>query len=237
MSAAGTRTAGVGAGAGVRFGEGRFALFAECVLAGFWLVLGALPLVTLLPSYAAACTHLRRYLDGEPAGRREFAAALRDATRAGWRFSLLWWGALALLGLDWRIAASGLLPGGPALAAVSVLGGLVVVVAGLRAASAWRPGEPSAPRKGPGRRSDWGSTGFSDALRRACSEDRGGSWLLAGGLAVVAVAGWMLPPLLIPALGCLAACAVAVDRRTGSTGAPHMPVANEPTASRTDGTG
>jgi hypothetical protein len=39
--------------------------------------------------------------------------------------------------------------------------------------------------------------------------------LLLGGLAVVAVAGWMLLPLAVPALGCLAGAAVAVERRIG----------------------
>jgi hypothetical protein len=36
-----------------------------------------------------------------------------------------------------------------------------------------------------------------------------------GGLAVVAVAGWMLLPLAVPAVGCLAGAAVAVERRIG----------------------
>jgi hypothetical protein len=39
--------------------------------------------------------------------------------------------------------------------------------------------------------------------------------LLLGGLAVVAVAGWMLLPLAVPALGALAGAAVAVERRIG----------------------
>ncbi len=34
---------------------------------------------------------------------------------------------------------------------------------------------------------------------------------------MVAVAAWMLPPLAAPALGCLAACAVAAERRHGRT--------------------
>jgi hypothetical protein len=183
----------------------RFALFAECLLAGVWLLLAALALVTALPAFAAACGHLRRYLDAERAGWREFAAGLRAAVRAGWRFSLLWWAALALLAFDLRVVSSGLLPGGPAVAAVGAVtaaAAVAVVVTGLRTAAAWRPG------------GDWFRTGRA-AARRTCRTEPGGSLLLAGGLAVVAVAAWMLPPLVAPALGCLAACAVAAERRYG----------------------
>ncbi|MFP8960247.1 hypothetical protein ACLIYP_06705 [Streptomyces nanhaiensis] len=183
----------------------RFALFAECLLAGVWLLLAALVLVTALPAFAAACGHLRRYLDAERAGWREFAAEWAAAVRTGWRFSLLWWAALALLAFDLRVVSSGLLPGGPAVAAVGAVtaaAAVAVVVTGLRAAAAWRPG------------ADWFRTGRA-AARRTLRTEPGGSALLAGGLAVVGVAAWMLPPLAAPALGCLAACAVAVERRYG----------------------
>jgi len=174
----------------------RFALFAECMLTGAWLVVAALPLVTLLPAFAAACGHLRRYLDGERAGWREFAAGVVAATRTGWRWSLAWWAGLGLLAFDWAVAGSGLLPGGRVMAGLSVVGALALVVVGLRTA-ACRPQGPAA------------------VARRAVASDPGGSMLLLGGLAVVAVAGWMLLPLAVPALGCLAGAAVAVERRTG----------------------
>ncbi|URN11579.1 hypothetical protein LUW77_05465 [Streptomyces radiopugnans] len=183
----------------------RFALFAECLLAGVWLLLAALALVTALPAFAAACGHLRRYLDAERAGWREFAVEWAAAVRTGWRFSLLWWAALALLAFDLRVVSSGLLPGGPAVAAVGAVtaaAAVAVVVTGLRAAAAWRPG------------ADWFRIGRA-AARRTLRTEPGGSLLLAGGLAVVGVAAWMLPPLAAPALGCLAACAVAVERRHG----------------------
>lgn len=90
---AGTAT-GAAAGTDRRPLATRFALFAECLLAGVWLLLAALALVTALPAFAA-----------------EWAAAVRT----GWRFSLLWWAALALLAFDLRVVSSGLLPGGPAV--------------------------------------------------------------------------------------------------------------------------
>lgn len=172
-----------------------FGLFAECMLTGVWLVIAALPLVTLLPAFAAACGHLRRYLAGERAGWREFAAGVVTGTRTGWRWSLLWWAGLALLAFDLTVARSGLLPGGRVLAAVAVTVMVALAVVGLRTA-ACRP------------------YGVRVAVRRSAA-DPGGSLLLAGGLAVVAVAGWMLLPLAVPALGALAGAAVAVERRVG----------------------
>ncbi|MEU7245857.1 hypothetical protein ACI2L4_21950 [Streptomyces sparsogenes] len=179
-----------------------FSAFAESLLTGVWVVLAALPVVTLLPAFAAGCAHLRRHLDGERATWRDFLAGLREATRVGWRFSLLWWAALALLAFDLRVARSGALPGGPALIAVSVAGTLTAIVLGLRTAAQWRPGL------------GWSAVARA-AARRGLGADLGGSLLLVGGLAVVTVAAWQLLPLVAPAVGALAACAVAVDRRRG----------------------
>ncbi|WP_329114470.1 hypothetical protein [Streptomyces sp. NBC_01465] len=170
----------------------RFAILAESLLTGVWLTLAALPLLTLLPAFAAGCAHLRRHLDSEPSGWGEFVADVREATRSGLRFSLLWWAGIAVLVFDWRVAGSGLLPGGPLLIAVSVVGLLALAVAGLRTAAAWRPG---------GR---W-------ALVRTA--DVGGSLLLVGGFVAVAATAWQIPPLAVPAVGCLAAAAVALERR------------------------
>ncbi|MFI0815637.1 hypothetical protein ACH4TX_01920 [Streptomyces sp. NPDC021098] len=178
----------------------RFSLFAECLLTGVWVVLAALPLLTLLPSFAAGCAHLRRHLDGERSTLRDFVSGVREATRGGWRFSLLWWAALALLAFDLRVARTGALPGGPALIAVSMAGTLTVIVLGLRTAAAWRPG------------AGWAAVART-AVRRGLAADPGGSLLLAGGLAVVTVAAWQMLPLAAPAVGALAACAVAVERR------------------------
>ncbi|MEV0092858.1 hypothetical protein [Streptomyces sp. NPDC050738] len=170
----------------------RFAILAESLLTGVWLTLAALPLVTLLPAFAAGCAHLRRHLDSEPSGWREFVADVREATRTGLRFSLLWWAGVAVLAFDWRVAGSGLLPGGPLLVAVAVVGLLALAVTGLRTAAAWRPG------------GSW-------ALVR--SADVGGSLLLVGGFAAVAATAWQIPPLAAPAAGALAAAAVALERR------------------------
>ncbi|MET7498187.1 hypothetical protein [Streptomyces sp900116325] len=177
----------------------RFALFAESLLTGVWITVAALPLITLLPAFAAGCAHLRRQPAGERGGLREFAADLRDAARTGWRVSLLWWAALALLAFDWQVARSGLLPGGRLLDAVSVPGLTALAVWGLRTSAAWRPG------------ADWSPT-VRAAGRRSLT-DPAGSLLLVGGFVALALTAWQVPPLAAPAFGCLAAAAVAADRR------------------------
>ncbi|MFC9244085.1 hypothetical protein ACFT7S_08660 [Streptomyces sp. NPDC057136] len=177
----------------------RFTLFAECLLTGVWITIAALPLITLLPACAAGCAHLRRQLDGRRGGLREFAADLREAVRTGWRAALLWWVALALLAFDWQVARSGLLPGGRLLAAASVLGLLALAVAALRVSAAWRPGASWAPL-------------VRTAARRTLT-DPAGSLLLIGGFVALALTAWQVPPLAAPALGALAAAAVAVDGR------------------------
>ena len=177
-----------------------FALFAECLLAGFWLVLAALPVVTALPAFAATCRHLDRHVTARRAGLREFAADLRLALRDGWRICLLWWAALGVLILDVAAARAGL-PGGPPFAVVGVVGAIATVVVGLRTAASWRPNGPTWQRLA------------RDAAHRALVRDPAGSLLLAGGLAVVAVATWQLPPLAPCVLGCLAAAALAVEGR------------------------
>ncbi|MGW2280942.1 DUF624 domain-containing protein [Streptomyces sp. NPDC001770] len=177
----------------------RFALFAECLLTGVWITLAALPLVTLVPAFAAGCAHLRRQTEGRRGGIREFAGDLREAARTGLLVSPLTGAALALLALDWRIARSGQLPGGRLLAAVSVLGALALAVAALRTAAAWRPGARWTPL-------------LREAVRRTAT-DPVGSLLLVGGFAAVALTAWQLPPLAVTALGALAAAAVVTDRR------------------------
>ncbi|MCC3655172.1 hypothetical protein LIX60_27645 [Streptomyces sp. S07_1.15] len=195
---------GAGVRAAVREGEtpggARFALFAECLLTGVWVLIAALPLVTLLPAFAAGCGHLRRHLAGERCTRREFAAGLREAVRTGLGWSLLWWTGIALLAVDLWVAGSGALPGAVPMAAAAWAGLAVLTVTGLRTAAGREPG------------GCW-ARAAAGALRRTCVTDPGGSALLIGGLAVVAVAAGQQLPLAAPALGCLVACAVAVERR------------------------
>jgi hypothetical protein len=176
----------------------RFALFAECALTGVWLTVAALPLVTALPAVAAACSHLRKFLYGYRTGLPGFAADLRQACKGGWQVSLAGWAALGLLAADIAIAGSGL-PGGPAVAVITGVAALAVIVVGLRAAAAWTPG------------ASWPALVRASAVRSRA--DLGGSALIAGGVVVVGVVTWQLPPLFVPAMGCLAGAALAVHLR------------------------
>lgn len=177
----------------------RFSVFSECLLTGVWITVAALPLVTFPAAFAAGSLHLRRYLAGEAGGVREFAADVREAFRTGWRVSLLWWAALALLAFDWQVARSGLLPGGRPLIAVSLLG----LLGRGRLGPAY--GRRLAPRLT--------LVGHRAGAGRRTLTDPAGSLLLVGGFVALALAAWQIPPLAAPALGCLAAAAVAADRR------------------------
>ncbi|NYI04885.1 hypothetical protein [Allostreptomyces psammosilenae] len=179
----------------------RFALFAECLLAGVWLTVAALGVVTALPALAAACGHLRRHLEARPAGMRQFLADLGAALRTGWKVGLALPVLLAVLLLNVAIARSGL-PGGSVVAVLTWAGVAAALVVAIRAAASFTPG------------ARWRDL-LADAGRRAVVTDPGGSLLLFGGLAVTVVAAGQMLPLVAPALGCLAAAAVAVERRLG----------------------
>ena len=55
----------------------RFALFAECLLTGVWIMVAALPLVTYPAAFAAGSRHLRRRTAHVGGGLREFLADKR----------------------------------------------------------------------------------------------------------------------------------------------------------------
>ncbi len=175
-----------------------FGVFAECLLTGVWIFLGALPLVTLPAACAAGAAHLRRHLAHEESGWRQFVADWRSAVRRGWLAGLAGWGVLALLWADFAAVRAGL-PGGPFVGAVGVGAAVVVVVGGLRAAVRWRPG------------ASWREL-FAAGARHTL-RDPAGSMVLVCGFAVIAASAWFAAPLLAPALGMVTAAAIAVERR------------------------
>ncbi|GAA2145763.1 hypothetical protein GALLR39Z86_35660 [Glycomyces algeriensis] len=180
------------------FGEG-FALLAECLLTGVWLVLAALPVVTLPAALAAAARHVAAYVDGESTGWGGFWADFRIAWRESWRTGLTVVGAALLLALNLLVLAQEGVPGRPGFAlATFVVAGLAAAVL-LRAAAAWAPG------------ARWRSL-FAGALAETRG-DASGTGILVGGVAVLAVCAWMLWLLVVPMSGCLIGAAVAVRRR------------------------
>ncbi|MFI6807382.1 hypothetical protein ACIBO6_20530 [Streptomyces luteogriseus] len=176
----------------------RFAVFAECLLTGVWIAVASLGVVTYPAAFAAGARHLRRRTAHEGGGWREFVADFRTALRGGWLAGLAGWAAVAAVWVDVQAARAGI-PGGPLVGALGVLALIGLVVAGLRAAAVWEPG------------TRW-RTLLAHAGRRTVL-DPAGSFLIVGGLAVVAVSAWFAAPLALPVLGAVAAAAVAVEER------------------------
>ncbi|MFD9395667.1 hypothetical protein ACFWBB_34485 [Streptomyces sp. NPDC060000] len=176
----------------------RFAVFAECLLTGVWIAVASLAVVTYPAAFAAGSRHLRRRIAHETGGLREFVADFRVAVRGGWLAGLAGWAAVAVVWVDVRAVRAGI-PGGPPAGAVGVLALIGLAVAGLRAAAVWTPG------------ATWRAL-LAEAGRRTVL-DPVGSFLIVGGLAVVAVSAWFVAPLAAPVLGAVAAAAVAVEER------------------------
>ncbi|MEU3891177.1 hypothetical protein [Streptomyces sp. NPDC029041] len=176
----------------------RFAVFAECLLTGVWIAVASLGVVTYPAAFAAGARHLRRRTAHEGGGRREFAADFRTALRGGWLAGLAGWAAAGAVWVDVQAARAGI-PGGPLVGTVGVLALIGLLVTGLRAAAVWEPG------------ARW-RTLLARAGRRTVL-DPAGSFLIVGGLAVVAVSAWFAAPLAVAVLGTVAAAAVAVEER------------------------
>ncbi|WP_411148989.1 hypothetical protein [Streptomyces sp. A30] len=179
------------------YGE-RFAVFAECLLTGVWIAVASLGVVTYPAAFAAGARHLRRRTGHEVGGWREFVADFRVAVRGGWLAGLAGWAAAAAVWVDVQAVRAGI-PGGPLVGAVGVFALIGLAVAGLRAAAVWTPG------------ATWRAL-LAEAGRRTVL-DPAGSFLVVGGLAVVAVSAWFVAPLAVPVLGAVAAAAVAVEER------------------------
>ncbi|MDQ0778555.1 hypothetical protein QF026_007021 [Streptomyces aurantiacus] len=195
------RTAAAAAVAGGRresaFAE-RFGLFAECLLTGVWIAVASLPVVTYPAAFAAGARHLRRRTAHVGGGWREFVADFRAAVRGGWIAGFAGWAAALAVWVDVQAVRAGI-PGGPFVGAVGLFALIGLAVAGLRAAAVWEPGALWRELLG--------------AAGRRTVLDPAGSFLLVGGLAVVAVSAWFVPPLAIPVLGAVAAAALAVEER------------------------
>ncbi|NHI15692.1 hypothetical protein [Microbacterium excoecariae] len=179
--------------------SGAFALLGEVLLVGIIVTFLGLPLVTLPAALAAGIRHLRRFAraDGSP-----YRALWRDFLRALPAGLAVGAGAVVLAGvlaLDIVLAGSGALPGGGLIATAgwvvaALAGGALVLAAGL-----WSP--------------DLGWAGALRALPTAVGADPAGAAYHAIAAAFVALAGWMLVPLVVPAIGCATLAAAAVPQR------------------------
>ncbi|TXS45918.1 hypothetical protein EAO75_24350 [Streptomyces sp. uw30] len=176
----------------------RFGVFAECLLTGVWIAVASLGVVTFPAAFAAGARHLRRRIGHQSGGLREFVADFRVAVRGGWAVGLAWWAVVAAVRVDVQAARAGI-PGGPLVGAIGLLALIGAVVALLRAAASWTP--------------DAGWRALLAGAGRRTVLDPAGSFLVIGGLAVVAASAWFAAPLAVPVLGAVAAAAVAVEER------------------------
>lgn len=176
----------------------RFGVFAECLLTGVWIAVASAGVVTYPAAFAAGARHLRRRTGHVGGGWREFVADFRAAVRGGWVVGLAGWGAGAAVWVDVQAVRAGL-PGGPLVGAVGVFALLGLVVAGMRAAAVWTPGDT------------WRAL-LAEAGRRTVL-DPAGSFLLIGGLVLTGCSALLIAPLAVPVLGAVAAAAVAVEER------------------------
>ncbi|MFJ9563039.1 hypothetical protein ACIRQQ_23695 [Streptomyces fuscichromogenes] len=176
----------------------RFGLFAECLLTGVWIAVASLGIVTYPAAFAAGARHLRRRTGQVGGGWREFAGDFRSALRGGLLVGLAGWGALLAAWVDVRAVRAGL-PGGPLVGAVGLFAVMGLVVAGLRAAAVWAPGDRWRP--------------LLAAAGRRTVLDPGGSFLLVGGAVLVVCSALLIAPLAVPVLGAVTAAAVAVEER------------------------
>ncbi|MEV8552726.1 hypothetical protein AB0L04_23310 [Streptomyces glaucescens] len=176
----------------------RFGVFAECLLTGLWIAVACLGLVTYPAAFAAGARHLRRRTSHVAGGWREFLADFRAAARGGWAVGLAGWAAAAAVWVDVEAARAGL-PGGPLVGAVGLVALIGCAVALLRAAAVWTPG------------TSWRR--LLTAAGRRTVLDPAGSFLIVGGLAVVALSALFAAPLAVPVLGTVAAAGVAVEER------------------------
>lgn len=178
---------------------GAFALLGEVLLTGIVVSALSIPVVTLPAALAAGTRHLRRFVraEGSPMGTlwRDFLRALPGGALVGVGVAAL---AAALI-VDILLAGSGSLPGGEVIAAA---GWVIAALAGgalLLACAAWN-------------RDD----GWRRALRSVPSTvqaDVTGALYTVAAAAFVGVAGWMLAPLVVPAVGCAVLASVAIPTR------------------------
>ncbi|WP_243229585.1 DUF624 domain-containing protein [Microbacterium sp. CIAB417] len=180
--------------------KGAFALFGEVLWTGLLITVAGLPVVTLPAALAAGIRHLRRYVNAEESHARTFWHDWRRALLPG---GLVVGAAAVVLAVvlvvDIRVAATGALPGGEAIALIGWAGLVAGAALVLVTASAWTP------------ESGWRAA-VGAAFRNAASDPVGAIYLAVAAV-LVGVVTWMLIPLVLAGLGCAAFAAVAVPAR------------------------
>ncbi|RPF23089.1 hypothetical protein [Myceligenerans xiligouense] len=211
------RPAGVARGPRT-FSDG-FALLAECLLVGVYVLIASLPVITVPAALAAGTAHLRRHLAGQGTGIGWFARDWWAAVRDLWVLGVAGPALAGILALNAEVVASGLLPGGQAVRwgglAVAVVSAVVI----LRVAGVWSVSDDGG-RAHPGRslveRSARSLGGLVSFGTRQAREDLVGTLLLVVAIGLCGVLVWMLTPLIAVVGGLLCLAVVAVGSRHDS---------------------
>lgn len=178
---------------------GAFALFGEVLLVGMLIAAGGILVITFPVALAAGTRHLRRYLAAEASTMRMFWTDYAHALLGGVVVGGLATSMIVTLIIDIDVAGSGALPGGQFIVTVGwvLLAGVSALL--LASAGSWSP------------ESGW-RTALRTGWRRLVGDPVAATYFVAASTFAV-VATWALPPLLVPALGCLALAVVAVPER------------------------
>ncbi|MFH8251977.1 hypothetical protein ACH3VR_16550 [Microbacterium sp. B2969] len=182
---------------------GAFAFFGEVLATGLLILAAGILVVTLPAALAAGIRHLRRYLAAEGSPVRLFWSDLKAAIVGGLLVGFAVVVLSLVLALDIVLANSGALPGGPVIGAVGWAGLVATATALLFAAAAWTP--------------EHGWRGAVRSIPSAATADAIGTLYLAAAAFFVGLSAWMLPPLVIPALGCAALAVIAIPARRRRT--------------------
>jgi hypothetical protein len=177
----------------------KFALFGEVLLTGIIVVALSIPVVTIPLAVAAGKRHLMRFLRAEGSQLSLVAGDVREGFVGGVGIGCAWLAATGILLMDLLLVASGALPGGIAVGAIAVVLLAALTVLTLWTAAAWTP-----------------ALGWRAAVRvgfASLRTDTIGSAYLLVGAALVVLFTWMLPPLIIPALGCVCFAVAAISAR------------------------
>ena len=177
----------------------RFALFGEVLLTGIIVVLLSVAIVTIPLAIAVGKRHLMRYLRADGSQLSLVGGDLREGFVGGVGIGCAWLAVTGVLLMDLLLVASGALPGGVVVGAIAAVLLAAVTVLALWVAASWTP-----------------ALGWRASVRvglAAVRTDAIGSVYLVVAAGLVVLFTWMLPPLVIPALGCLCFAVAAISVR------------------------
>lgn len=177
-----------------------FVLLGEVLWIGILVTVASIPLVTMPAALAAGIRHLERHIDSREDGVRLFFDEVRVALLPGGMVAGVGVAVVtAALLLQPAVSTAAGVPGAEALGVVSTVVLWLLWTLAVEACASWSPG------------TSWRSAIVEGAARCVTSPREGA--LVALAVALTGIAVWQLPPLVIPALGCLAFAAAVVGVR------------------------